>query len=369
MADETKLLQLTRIFLKNFRCFDQITLDLDEPVLLIQGANGSGKTSLLEALHYTCYLRSFRTHLPKDLLMFGKNNFFIKTTFRETSAQLSLSNEIQVGFTGDKRLVKINQKPITAYKELMDHYRVISITEDDLALIKGSPQIRRVFIDQAIVLVETEFITNFRNFRRILDSRNKLLQQATTDQDSYYIWTQQLWKISNIIQRKRQQVLAIFSQEINSLLTKHFDALWSIVFTYKAKNMSATGSFDNFMRTEQSFFHEEKRYGRSLFGAHLDDIVINLQGKKSKSFASRGQQKLIILLIKIAQIKYLSTQKGPAIFLLDDFMTDFDPERAQLFISILLNLKIQLVFTSPVKGGEIEKRLCAEGARSLFLTH
>ena len=369
MADETKLLQLTHIFLKNFRCFDQITLDLDEPVLLIQGANGSGKTSLLEALHYTCYLRSFRTHLPKDLLMFDKNSFFIKITFRETTGQLSLSNEIQVGFTGDKRLVKINQKPITAYKELMDHYRVISITEDDLALIKGSPQIRRVFIDQAIVLVETEFITNFRNFRRILDSRNKLLQQATTDQDSYYIWTQQLWEVSNIIQRKRQQVLAIFSQEINSLLANHFDASWSIVFTYKAKNMSATGSFDNFMRTEQSFFHEEKRYGRSLFGAHLDDIVINLQGKKSKSFASRGQQKLIILLIKIAQIKYLSTQKGPAIFLLDDFMTDFDPERAQLFISILLNLKSQLIFTSPVKGGEIQDRLSAEGARPLFLTY
>jgi len=369
MVDEAKSLQLTHVFLKNFRCFEQITLDLDESILLVQGANGTGKTSLLEALHYTCYLRSFRTHLPKDLVMFDKNSFFIKTTFRETAAQLPISNEIQVGFSGGKRLVKINRKPISSYKELMDNYRVISVTEDDLDLIKGGPHVRRMFIDQAIILADSEFMSKLRNFRRILDSRNRILQQVTSDQDSYYIWTQQLWEASCIIQDKRQKMLNIFSQEINSLLTKYFGASWSIVFTYKAKNMALNALFDDFVRVHQNFAHEEKRYGRSLFGAHLDDIVINFQGKKSKIFASRGQQKLIVLLIKIAQIKYLSARKGPAIFLLDDFMTDFDPEQAQTLISILLGLKSQLIFTSPIKGGGIEDKLCAEGARSLFLTH
>ncbi len=369
MVDETKSLQLTHVFLKNFRCFDQLILDLDEPILLVQGENGAGKTSLLEALHYTCYLRSFRTHLPKDLITLEKNNFFIKTTFRETTARLPISNEIQIGFAGGKRLVKINQKPISSYKELMDNYRVISVTEDDLDLIKGGPHIRRMFIDQAIILSDSEFMSKLRNFRRILDSRNRLLQQAISDQDSYYIWTRQLWETSCIIQHKRQEMLAIFSQEINSLLAKYFGASWSVVFTYKAKNMASNALFDDFIRVHQSFFHEEKRYGRSLFGAHLDDIIINFQGKKSKIFASRGQQKLIVLLIKIAQIKYLSVQKGPAIFLIDDFMTDFDPERAEILISVLLGLKSQLIFTSPTKGGGIEDKLCAEGARAIFLTH
>jgi len=369
MVDEIKSLQLTRVFLKNFRCFDQIILDLDEPILLVQGANGTGKTSLLEALHYACYLRSFRTHLPKDLIMFDKDNFFIKTTFRETAAQLSISNEIQVGFSGGRRLVKINQKPISSYKELMNNYRVVSVTEDDLDLIKGGPHVRRMFIDQAIILADSEFISKLRNFRRILDSRNRLLQQTMFDQDSYYVWTQQLWEASCVIQQRRQEMLDIFFQEINSLLAKYFEASWSIIFTYKAKNMTLNYLFDDFIRVHQSFFNEEKRYGRSLFGAHLDDIVINLQGKKSKAFASRGQQKLIVLLIKIAQIKYLSVQKGPAIFLLDDFMTDFDPERSQTLVSILLGLKSQLIFTSPIKGGGIEDKLCAEGARLLFLTH
>ena len=297
MVDETKSLRLTRVFLKNFRCFDQLVLDLDEPILLVQGANGTGKTSLLEALHYACYLRSFRTHLPKDLIMFDKNNFFIKTTFRETAVQLSLSNEIQVGFAGGRRLVKINQKPISSYKELMDNYRVISVTEDDLDLIKGGPQVRRMFIDQAIILADSEFMSKLRNFRHILDSRNRLLQQMVSDQDSYYIWTQQLWEASCIIQQKRQKILNIFSQEINSLLAKYFGTSWSIVFTYKAKNMALNALFDDFVRVHQSFFHEEKRYGRSLFGAHLDDIVINFQGKKSKIFSSRGQRKHIVLVI------------------------------------------------------------------------
>lgn len=368
MADEKKSLQLTQLSLKNFRCFDQLSLDLDESILLIRGLNGSGKTSLLEALHYSCYLRSFRTHLPKDLVMFEKDNFFIKTTFRETT-QLSLVNEIQVGFTENKRLVKINQKPIASFKELMDYYRVITISEDDIALIKGNPQTRRMFVDQAIILVDPEFIADLRNFRHILDSRNKLLQQSIINQDSYYIWTKQLWEISGVIQRKRQQMLAIFYEEINNFLINYFNSLCSIVFTYKAKNMNEGHSYTDFLKTEQHFFQDEKRYKRSLFGAHLDDIIITLQGKKSKSFASRGQQKLIVLLIKIAQITHLTAQKGAAVVLLDDFMTDFDPERAQLLISILLNLKSQLIFTSPVKGGNVEDRLLEEGGKCLFLTH
>lgn len=369
MSDDVKLLQLTHLTLKNFRCFNQLSLDLDKQILLIQGLNVSGKTSLLEALYYSCYLRSFRTHLPKDLVMFEKSNFFIKTTFRETTAQLSFMNEIQVGFTNNKRLVKINQKPISAFKELMDHYRVISISEDDLALIKGSPQVRRMFIDQAIVLVDPEFVSDLRNFRHILDSRNKLLQHTVIDQDSYYIWTKQLWQISSLIQQKRKQMLAALSHEINHSLVSYFDSLWSIVFTYKEKNIAPADSLDDFFKINQKLFQEEKRYRRSLFGAHLDDIIIDLQGKKSKSFASRGQQKLIVLLMKIAQIKHLSVKKGPAVFLLDDFMTDFDPERAQLLISVLLDLKNQLILTMPIKGGEIEDRLASEGAECLFLTY
>src|SRR5690606_9539424 len=114
-------------------------LDLSASLILLEGGNGAGKTSLIEALHYGCYLRSFRTHMPRELSQFGAQDFFIKLDISSSHEGQLLDHEIQVGFSAGKRLVKIDKKPIASYKELMDFYRVVSVTEDDLELIKGSP--------------------------------------------------------------------------------------------------------------------------------------------------------------------------------------------------------------------------------------
>ncbi len=205
----TKSLQLVSVQLKHFRCFDQRTFELDSPVVLIQGVNGVGKTSLLEALHYACYLRSFRSHLPRDLIAFNNENFFVKVQLRDNSFGSNLEHHIQVGFAGAKRLVKVNQKAVSSYKELMQHYRVVSLTEDDLALVKGSPQIRRTFLDQAILLSDPDFISQTRDFRTVLENRNTMLKsgRGIYDHDLYLLWTQQLWERSKTIQCARKKSL------------------------------------------------------------------------------------------------------------------------------------------------------------------
>ena len=108
---------------------------------------------------------------------------------------------------------------------------------------------------------------------------------------------------------------------------------------------------------------------RSLFGAHLDDILITFHDKRSKQYASRGQQKLIVLLIKIAQIKELLRQKGPAVFLLDDFMTDFDEQRIRQLVTVLRGLDIQLIFTTPLSSHILHSELAAHGAQTIKLSH
>ncbi len=367
MANTRKTLQLASVSLKHFRCFKQQMFELDSPVVLIHGMNGSGKTSLLEALYYACYLRSFRTHLSRDLISFGTDTFFVKVHLRDNSFEQHLESNIQVGFAGSKRLVKVNQKAVSSYKELMHHYRIVSLTEDDLALIKGSPQIRRTFIDQAILLSDYDFIAKVRDFRTILENRNAMLKLGVHNDDTYALWTQQLWECTQVIQHERKKLLAHLERTINTMLTDYFDNAFTISFSYSARKSSDT-VFDSFWSNKDQLLSEEVRFGRSLFGAHLDDVIIKLQGKRSKSFSSRGQQKMIILLIKIAQIKQLSVNKSPAIFLLDDFMTDFDPERAQVLLSILLDLDNQLIFTSPAREGVLENSLKAHGTAVKMLT-
>lgn len=355
-------MQVTQLQIKNFRCFSHATIDIPGPLVLIEGMNGSGKTSLIEALHYLCYLRSFRTYSPRELVHFGQDSFFIRASFEYGYT----THEIQVGFSDKRRLVKIDQKSISSFKELMDYYRIVTLTEDDLLLINGGPEMRRLFIDQAIMLYDLEFGTVLRNLRNIVDHRNALLQR--TPNDSYLIWTEQLWEKSFALYNARTQALQHLEQAVNKILAASFDEAITVTLTYKLKR-PLTESFTNFIETLDHLKAEEYRYGRSLFGAHLDDITIKFQDKKTKNYGSRGQQKLVVLLLKIALIQQVIARKGPIIFLLDDFMTDFDGKRAEILISILLELKIQLIFTYPNSSTILENLLEGHGAHKIKLTH
>lgn len=339
-------MQLTSLQLKNFRCFKQATFTFDRPIILIEGCNGSGKTSLLEAIHYLCYIRSFRVPSPRDLIQLGHDTFFIKAHFNEIHQERVIPNTIQVGFTGKKRLVKLNQHVISSYKELIDHYRVITITEDDLNLIKGSPDGRRSFIDHVLLLHDPLFIKTIRSVKHVLENRNSLLQASSNKMDSYELWSRQLWEKSCVVQLSRKAILKKLEERVEKLRCRYLNEVGLIALSYITKR-GDFASYDDFMTMNPTLYREEHRFGRSLFGAHLDDISITFQSEKSKTFASRGQQKLIVLLIKIAQVQELLEQKGQALFLLDDFMTDFDSKRSEVFLEVLSNLESQLIFTSP----------------------
>lgn len=357
-------MQLRRIDLKQFRCFKHLSLNFDERMVLITGPNGSGKTSLLEALHYLGYLRSFRTASPHHLVHYGQQSFFLKATIEDDIAQ---ETEVQAGFAEGKRVVRVNKRQVRSYKELVDHYRVITITEDDLDIIKGSPSIRRAFFDQVILLKDPDFIQLFRKYRHILENRNSLLKNGS-DRVSLHHWTELLWLASGEIQRRRMQTLSMLAAGTNELLKANIDEPIAINFVYKPKKGCDQSGFDDFLKEHGAILEEEQRYGRSLFGIHLDDICIEFQRKKSKIYASRGQQKLTVLLLKIAQLQDLTSQRGPCLLLLDDFMTDFDQDWGTRFIELISGIAgNQVVFVSPLQHGIFEQLLLKKGAQLIEL--
>jgi DNA replication and repair protein RecF len=130
--------------LNNFRCFDERVIPFDKRIIIIEGPNGSGKSSILEALHYCCYLRSFRTHLNRELVQIGKDYFFITISCFQESA--GLADTINVGFSEENgKLVKWNQKPVLSYKELLGHFKVVSLAAEDLVLVHGGPELGAIF--------------------------------------------------------------------------------------------------------------------------------------------------------------------------------------------------------------------------------
>jgi DNA replication and repair protein RecF len=356
---ELKQLQLASIYLKDFRCFDQVTIDLDSSIVLVCGSNGTGKTSLLEALYYGCYLRSFRTHTSRDLVALGKEAFFVKFLVRGGIKENCVDHTIQIGFANNKRLVKVDNKATVSYKDLLSYYRVVSLTEDDLKLIQDGPEERRAFMDQALLLDDASFLTKMRDYRTVLENRNALFQKEMIDSESYFVWTKQLWEHTIEIQNMRKLFLEQLEVQVNSMLQQYIDKNLTISLTYHAKKSSDL-SFEKFLHKNtslQELMKSESFFKRSLFGAHVDEFIITLEGKKSRTYASRGQQKMLILLIKIAQIKELMIKNGPIIFLLDDFMTDFDVERGKALLSALFELNCQLIFTSPRRDSALESAL------------
>jgi DNA replication and repair protein RecF len=351
--------QVSTISFKNFRCFPTLDLTILDSCVVVSGGNGTGKTTVLEGLHYLCYLRSFRTHTPRDLIRFNTNHFFIKAQYYQQRNSTE-QHSIQVGFEGAKRLVKIDNRTISSYKDLINQFRVITMTEDDVMLIKGGPDQRRIFIDHALIIKEPELLADMKTFKSILGNRNMLLKSGKTNSESYDIWTQQLLKVSVKVQRKRQELLYALSHVVNTFIQQYFETGLSITIHYKEKEALLSDEFKK----------QEYRWGRSLFGAHLDDFFIQYEGKYSRSFASRGQQKLIIFLLKVAQIKVLGGDAGGScMFLIDDFLTDFDEKTIEKLVEVTLSLPGQKLFTLPAKNNFFESVLNKYGTfQSIELT-
>lgn len=355
-------MQLNRLQLKNFRCFNELDINLSSPIVLIEGKNGSGKTTILEALSYLCYLRSFRTHITKDMIHEDSNNFFVKIELSNQEEPTTETYQIKAGFSGRKRLVKINDKAVQSYKELMHYYRTITLTEDDLGLIKEGPELRRSFIDQHIMLHDSQSLQDFRKYKKLLANRNALLFKGSYTKEDYFLWTQSLWAQSNKIQRMRISALKAIDNELEAIIETNFPKL-KVVFKYEPKDKKICDSFEEFWDLNSNLYEGEQFNKRSLFGAHLDDFSIMFLDKKTKAFASRGQQKLVVLLLKVAQIKLLSKNNhGSVIFLLDDFMTDFDSNRIEELVLLLCELNTQLIFTCPLLEGHLRNILIEKKA-------
>lgn len=351
------MIQVRNITVKNLRCFNNFSFDVKAPVVLIKGANGSGKTTLLEALAYASNLKSFRTHHAAELVSFTEDGFFIKL-------QVEPDHVLKTAFAGGKRLIKFDEKAIRSYKEIANLYHAVCLTEDDLDIVQAGPDLRRTFVDQVLSITDPEYIQDLKNNKRVVDQRTALLNKPTFSDSYYQFWTDELKKKSSVIKEKRVDCLKVITQRVNELFNSYINPVLNknYIVELRYQEKFELVKTENKYELEQ-LMHKERRSGRTLFGAQLDDIVINLQEQKSRSFASRGQQKLLVLILKIVSLMLIleSSQKPDMlIFLLDDFLTDLDSRVAHALLKLISDLNVQLFITSPGTTNVVEEALTKE---------
>ncbi|MCK4499538.1 DNA replication/repair protein RecF [Candidatus Babeliales bacterium] len=350
-----------KLFVRNFRCFASKTLQMDTDQIIIQGRNGAGKSTLLEALNYACYAHSFRTRKSEELAKSGAKFFYIELITEDNEGE---SHKIQIGYDTTKRgtkakSVKLNGKPARATSEILRLFRTVSITSDDLELVKGSPEIRRNFLNQTLFLLNNEWNKTIRSFKKILSQRNALLWAGNPNRESLKTWTKQLWGKTVEIQLQRESALCDIEFEANRLLQEHFtDHNLSITLRYQRKKTVKGESFEDFwvQLCATGTTDREIILKRSSFGAHLDDFETTIFARCARTFASRGEQKLITLLLKCSQLNVSNkAYKNRGILLLDDFLTDLDQQRLKQCIELLQSLKTQIIITCPLDWNTLTK--------------
>jgi DNA replication and repair protein RecF len=355
-------MSVTRITLRNFRCFKNATYDIVPDVTpgthvpgvtIIQGSNGSGKTSILEALHYGCYLRSFRTHVPGEL-----NNDHSEVagfTIQITTA----TDNLFIGVSGKKRVIKLNGAPVNSYNQIIKIYKVVTFIEDDLSCIKGYPEARRTLVDNALSVQEPDYHNTLRSLRKIIDQRTKIIQDHAFHKEQYMLWTEQLIEVSQKIVALRKSYLNNLAGKIAEITKKYDPELKEsfLSFNYQEKRGIITPE------ERQALLNDELRAQRNLYGPHLDDIEFVVYERNGRAFASRGQQKLAVMFIKIAQASLLlgslSQDTSPILFLIDDFLTDFDEIRVKKLLNLLFELQVQLIITTP-QSNPLLYSLCSQ---------
>ena len=345
---------IKKIMLKNFRNYHNTSLSFHPHVNIIIGDNAQGKTNLVEAIYTLAFGKSFRTSQDKELIL-------IDALFTHISADVQKKNElIKMDFkfnSKQKKEIKINDLPLKKLAELIGRFNVVIFSPEDLQLVKGSPSIRRKYMDKSISQIFPNYYHLLIEFNKILKQRNNLLKSSynkTPSKDMILIWDEQLAKVATKIIKYRFDFLnqlKITSEKIHKEISHDLEKLEIIYLSnYLPKNLEDENLYDKIYNGILVLLKDrlslDLKRGYTSVGPHRDDLNFIINGIESKKFASQGQVRTIALSLKLSEISIIknSLDENP-ILILDDVLSELDPIRQNQLIKYISDLQTFITTT------------------------
>jgi DNA replication and repair protein RecF len=330
---------LSHLKISDFRNINQIKIDLGDNFNIFVGENGSGKTSLLEAIYHLSMCRSFRTRNPGKVIQFGKDKFSI-------SAEIaSIPIGIERHFDGKLRIRKA-KKDAKSIAELTDIFPVQLINPDIYQLINSGAEARRRFINWGVFHVKPKsFLRDWNQMRRIVQQRNAALKQFRPSKEEIVLWDGKLAEVAALIEAEQQDYVIRFKQKIAEIIPSLLD-IQGLDFIYYP-------GWDD-VRPLQDILAEnlvgdlQLRY--TQFGPHRADLRIMIGERLVKDVLSRGQQKLLACAMLLAQISLLEQETGKKCALLvDDLTSELDEDKRKRIAAEISKLNVQAFITGTEK--------------------
>ena len=321
---------IKRIKVKQFRNYDLLEVIFEKGINYLYGSNGVGKTNLIEAIYYVSNLESFRTSEDKSLLKNNRGEFFIEATADDVTYNLLVNK--------DSKLLSIDGIVYKKYREYLGHLNVVEFIPEEVYLLKDFPKDRRKFVDKEISKINKKYLDDLLIYNKLLRQRNELLKS-----DDHYKETllcvidEKISELQVDIIMARKRFLGEIEKTINDFNTS-FNKMYKLEIEYfscfEEINKEAILS-----KYKETLLKDREKKVTGL-GVHKDDFKIYINGHDASDFGSQGEQRFIILLVKLALINLIknNTKEYP-ILVLDDVLSELDDNRKKEVCDIIKNIE------------------------------
>ncbi len=320
--------------LRDFRNAEESEIEFCDGVNVICGANAAGKTNILEAIFYFASGKSFRNCKDRELISFGKTKGSIAMRFSDNGYTKKMQAVLS---KSGRRQIKINESGPLRMQEYIGQFRAVIFTPDHLSLVKGSPENRRRFLDLAICQSFPRYAPTLSEYNRVLTQKNALLKHSRVYDDLLAVYNERLAYLAGIITVNRRKYVNRLCEEAERFLLEMSDGREVLTLTYQTQSGNAETQEEvrdryTAMFEEKTDTEKEKRI--SLYGAHKDDFAVAINNKSAKMYGSQGQQRSVVLALKLAEGELSAKLTGGyPVFLLDDILSELDKDRKDFILS------------------------------------
>ncbi|BCX12562.1 MAG: DNA replication and repair protein RecF [Thermosynechococcus sp.] len=342
---------LQSLHLRHFRNYSDAWIRFAAPKTIVVGDNAQGKSNLLEAVEWLATLQSHRTHRDRDLIQQGQESAQIEATLERQGIPVDLAVSLRP-LSG--RVLRVNGCTVKRTAEFLGQLNVVEFSCLDLELVRGTPAIRRHWLDRILVQLEPLYSQLLQTYQKALRQRNALLKQADSqpwDEALWQAWNQQLVIYGTRIIRRRQRLI-----ERLGPLAHHWQGVLSgdrevLTLTYESHVPLGAGTSEAIAAA----FYEalamrrpiERLQKTSLVGPHRDDVGFWLNGQQARQFTSQGQQRTLVLALKLAELELLERVVGDVpLLLLDDVLAELDLQRQGILLEVMGDRHQTLITTT-----------------------
>jgi DNA replication and repair protein RecF len=342
-------MRIERLEARSFRNLQALTLDLTARATVLRGANAQGKTNVLEALHVCATGRSFRNAAPRELIAHDQLRARLASRFERQAVR----HDVEVVIDEKRRSMQVDGRTLTRTSKLLQLVNVVAFFPDDLRIAKGSPEERRRFLDRAVGNYSADFVDAAMSYAKVLKTRNTLLRaERAPDPEMLAVYDEQLVQHGVVVHASRQDAL----RELGPAAQKYFTAIMQESTQMDISLESGLGGDDAVADSEyaalfaerlRAGYPRDRARGVTSIGPHRADLLMRVNARDARGFASQGQQRAQVLALKLAEVETVGRKlETMPVLLLDDVSSELDAERSRLLFSTIDALGCQTLVST-----------------------